>query len=172
MYFYFFFVLLFAKSVEPYSTCDRSKWNAAENTFNTLSNELMDLDKKVQDTCKQFKYTAREIFGANSYRLKIYLPEFTLATFVVKIKHRVIYINGHHPRTGPNICDLTYVDIKVLPEFVNTHGAAWTYNNGMLTVAFPYAHKISDYDSSCSNQYIDETLIQPRRGFPNEKIFT
>lgn len=139
--------------------------------FNVISNDVINHDHDSMETCKQFKqFSSREIFGGNAFRLEIACNGFDSANWVVQIKHRVIYINGHYPQTGKT-CDLTYVDVKVLPPFANTHSAAWTFKDGMFIVALPYKYTLDSNPLTCS-QSIDETLIHVRKGFPNERIFS
>lgn len=163
-------LLLAASAVQPYSSCNQGNWNRAKSMFNAISNDVINHDHDIKETCKHFgQYSAREVFGGNSFRLEVMCSGFDSATWVVMVKHRVIYINGHYPQVGKT-CDLTYADIKVLPHFADTHNAAWTYSNGMFVVAFPFKYTLDAHQLSCS-QDIDETLITVRKGFPNERIF-
>lgn len=129
--------------------------------LNSLSLDVIKVDNKLNQVCKQFpSVIPTESINERGYRLQYYLPNFS-GNFEVKIKHRMLGIKGHDPQTL--VCDNTYVDMRALPDYVNGHEATWHFQSGMLTIEIPFRFKRSEVKTYCGFK-IDETLIHVRRG--------
>ncbi|XP_030028358.1 uncharacterized protein LOC115445972 [Manduca sexta] len=136
------------------STCNRS------NILDTAIAKMVAIDTEIYTVLKLFKtYVPKEKVGKDSYKLEYYLPQFS-GNFEVRIKHRLLGVIGHDPKV--NECDYTYVDMRILPDFVDTHEGVWQFSGGHLTIEWPYAYNLEESEGGCSSS-IDDTLIILRR---------
>ncbi|KAJ0182222.1 hypothetical protein K1T71_001591 [Dendrolimus kikuchii] len=131
--------------------------------LDSISSDLTHIENEYYKVCKNFPNVVPvEIIGDDSYKLEYALPEF-LGNFQVTIKHRMICVIGHDPQQ--QVCDRTYADVRILPDFVNNHRAVWNFQNGKMTVTIPYKYPIEEEMKRYCNRDIDDTLIHVSRGY-------
>lgn len=72
------------------------------------------------------------------YKIVIFLPGFKQNEITVKIKTGLLVIQADHKSEWGSM--KSYVDFRILPEFVDVNGA-WTYKHCLLTIVIPVVGK-------------------------------
>ncbi|CAH0405143.1 unnamed protein product [Chilo suppressalis] len=99
--------------------------------FEEISNDVIALDKKVQNLCtRNTNGATKEIIESETFKLSTPLDGFDETEIEVKIRNRILYISANKPPLK------SYNEIRVLPSFVDTKQASYQLEEGKLIVSF------------------------------------
>ncbi|XP_068626548.1 uncharacterized protein [Battus philenor] len=124
-----------------------------EKVFDKVARGIIAAEREVLHGCNEgSSIQVHEIYGSDSYVLK-YNVITDSDDISIKIKHRVIYLSV------AKVNEISYRDIKILPQIVNTQDAQWFVDNGELNIMFSYKIPLGkDTPKSCG-EYVIETVI-------------
>lgn len=125
-----------------------------EKLFDKVSRNVILADREVHHGCGATTTNPiHELVGSDSYVLKYTLPEFTGATFNIRIKHRVIYFYAYKAN------GLSFRDVRILPQIVRTQDAQWFMEDGIVNVLFNYKSPIKTATAKLCREYVDEAIL-------------